>query len=610
MGLLYRLGVFIFASAPFAPGQIPIPDLRNLDYSNTSTPFHWRFASPRLDEWEARRVAVRKQILASAGLWPLTDRAPVNWTRRSTIVTPHYRIETILIETLPGFRVGANLYLPVSPKPVRGRPAVLVPHGHWKNGRIEHREDYSVPALCANLAAQGYVALAYDMVGYNDTQQISHSFGDSPEYRAWSFGPLALQLWNSLRAMDLLAGHAEVDPQRIAVTGASGGGTQTILLAAVDDRVRVSIPAVMVSSTFQGDDGCEMAPGLRVGTNNVEIAALIAPKPLLLISSRRDWTRHTPEIELPAIRRIYELYSHAERVQDAHIDAEHNYNRESRQAAYAFLAEHLGHRPETGVVTETETFDLPPEQLLAGNRARRDERGVFESWRQMLRAHGGTLSPRVQRERWATVAGIQWPSSIVALTNGIQLLLQRPDRGERIPARWREGAAPDRALLVVHSAGSRKGLSLPEARDASTAGDSILAIDVFQRGAALSRRAPPRRDHLTFHRSDDANRVQDILTGIAFLAAGGARSIRLVCPGRAAGWCLAASVVTPFPIAFDPPGPTTAFRLDIPGLEAAGGGRLALGLNRLSRNRRTPSALSSRELDSRVLARPRIGVHT
>lgn len=590
MGLLFRLsGVFLLASAPYTLAQAPIPDLRNLDYSNTSTTFHWRFTSHRLEDWEARRDLLRKQILSSAGLWPLVERAPVAWSRRNVIERPKYRIETLLIETLPGFHVGANLYLPVSPKPSQGRPAVLVPHGHWKNGRIEHREDYSVPALCANLAAQGYVALAYDMIGYNDTQQIAHSFGDSSEYRAWSFGPLSLQLWNSLRAMDLLASHPDVDAARIAVTGASGGGTQTILLAAVDDRVRVSIPAVMVSSTFQGDDRCEMHPGLRVGTNNVEIAAMVAPKPLLLISSQRDWTRHTPDVEFPAIRRVYELYGQAGAVQDAHIDAEHNYNRQSRQAAYRFLAEHLEHQPETGVTTETENFDLPPQALLAGGRMRRDERGVFDSWRRMLIARSEKLTWAVQRERLATMAGIEWPSTIVALTSGEQVVLQRPDRGQQLPARWRDGVEPARATLVVHAGGSSKGLRLSAAQKAFLAGDTLLALDVFQRGSAIARRTPPRGDHLTFHRSDDANRVQDVLTGIAFLAAGGARSVQMVCPGAAAAWCVIASVISPLPVSLDAADQDTGSKLGIPGLEAAGGMRLALALSR-SPSRRLSAA--------------------
>src|SRR5580658_3245646 len=118
---------------------------------------------------------------------------------------------------------------------------------------------------------QGYVALTYDMVGYNDSFQVPHDY-TSPEAPLWSFSVLGLQLWNSIRALDFLASLPNVDAERIAVSGASGGGTQTFLLAAVDDRVKVSVPANMVSAYMQGGDNCENAAGLRADYSNVEFA--------------------------------------------------------------------------------------------------------------------------------------------------------------------------------------------------------------------------------------------------------------------------------------------------------------------------------------------------
>ena len=145
------------------------------------------------------------------------------------------------------------------------------------------------------------------MVGFNDTVQTPHSFRGWEE-DLWSFNPMGLQLWNSIRAVDYLQSLPGVEARRIAVTGASGGGTQTFLLAAVDDRVGYAAPVNMVSAYMQGGDPCEEAPGLRLDTFNVEIAAMMAPRPMLLVSSTRDWTRHTPVEEFPEIRRIYELY--------------------------------------------------------------------------------------------------------------------------------------------------------------------------------------------------------------------------------------------------------------------------------------------------------------
>src|SRR5690242_10887303 len=130
------------------------------------------------------------------------------------------------------------------------------------------------------------------MVGYNDTKQTSHGFGGKSE-DLWRFLPLGLQLWNSIRVTDFLEALPDVDASKIAATGASGGGTQTFLLTAVDDRIAVSAPVNMISAIMQGGDACENMPGLRIGTFNVEIGAMMAPRPMLMVSATGDWTKNT-----------------------------------------------------------------------------------------------------------------------------------------------------------------------------------------------------------------------------------------------------------------------------------------------------------------------------
>ena len=188
---------------------------------------------------------LRRQILVSAGLWPLGPRPPVPVHRFGKVEKGPYAVEKIALETLPGFLVGANLYRPA--KLSRPAPAVLVAHGHWKRGRVHHDEEYSVPALCANLAAQGFVVLAWDMVGYGDTHQLPHSFGQTLEELPWLFTPFSLQLWNAIRALDFVESLPEVNRFLIGMTGTSGGGTQTYLLAAVDERIRAAAPGGMAS---------------------------------------------------------------------------------------------------------------------------------------------------------------------------------------------------------------------------------------------------------------------------------------------------------------------------------------------------------------------------
>ena len=199
-------------------------------------------------------------------------------------------IEKVLLETMPGFYLGGNLY---RPKNSLGRhPAVLDPHGHWTYGRLENQPLDSGPEFGMNLARQGYVAFLWDMVGYNDTLQLPHKFG-SPEELLWSFGPFGMQLWNSIRALDFVSSLDDVDPTRIGVAGASGGGTQTYTLAAVDDRVAFDSPVSMVSAIYAGGDLCENSPGMRWHANNLEIAAMMAPKPMLLVAATGDWTKNT-----------------------------------------------------------------------------------------------------------------------------------------------------------------------------------------------------------------------------------------------------------------------------------------------------------------------------
>ena len=203
-----------------------------------------------------------------------------------------YTIEKVVLETFPGFTLSGNLYRPAR---ATGKvPGMLCPHGHWEDGRVNPE----VQQRCIRWAKLGCVVFMYDMVGYNDSKPFTHAFLND-RLRRWGLSLPTLQTWNSIRALDWLTSLPDVDVARIGCTGESGGGTQTFLLTALDDRIKVSAPVVMVSDTFQGGCVCENAAGLRHGTDNVEFAAMCAPRPLILVGATRRLDEDDDGARLP-----------------------------------------------------------------------------------------------------------------------------------------------------------------------------------------------------------------------------------------------------------------------------------------------------------------------
>jgi dienelactone hydrolase len=284
---------------------------------------------------------LREHVLASAGLLPLPERTALQPSIFGEIRRADYSVSKVYFESLPGFFVTGNLYRPAGEGPF---PAILSPHGHWTYGRLENNALVSGPGRAINLARQGFVVFTYDMVGYNDSQQVPHTFSGPREY-LWGLSLSGLQLWDSIRAIDFLETLPYVRKDAIGMTGESGGGTQTFLAAAADSRIAVAAPVNMISLHMQGGCLCENPPGLRLETTNVEIAATIAPRPLLMISATGDWTAETLEKEYPTVRAIYELFGAADRVRAVRMTAEHNYNKDSREAMYAWMARWLQDAP-------------------------------------------------------------------------------------------------------------------------------------------------------------------------------------------------------------------------------------------------------------------------
>ncbi len=556
------------------------------------------FTAPtNLKDWEARRQALREQVLVAEGLWPMPEKTPLNAVVHGKIDRDDYTIEKVFFESTPGHYVSGNLY---RPKGKTGKlPGVLFPHGHWQDARFYDAGEktaqelikgggektdagarYPLQALPAELARMGCVVFHYDMVGHSDSKMIPHreGFTDADaELRLQSF--MGLQTWNSIRALDFLLSLPDVDPARVGVTGASGGGTQTLILCAVDDRPTVAFPAVMVSTEMQGGCVCENASYLRQDTGNVELAALFAPKPLGMTGAH-DWTLHVEEVGLPPLQALYKLYGAEDRVEaKVFPQFEHNYNQVSRTVMYNWFNKYLKLGQSEPVVEKpfepvVPTKDLSvydeqhplPKDAVDAARLRQfmteasdkqiealrptDAKGLDE-YRRVI---GGALRVMIHDE-------LPSPSDVEAKEVGDRqehdgvisrrYLLSRKGAGEAVPAVGMCRANFNGTVVVWSDPAGKASLfkdgkPTPEAAAILDGGAGIFAVDVYDTGE-LSLDKPPAVDPkfagytYCYNRPLLAQRVHDILTAVAYVRGHEkTKQVDLLGIGEAGPWALLA----------------------------------------------------------------------
>ncbi len=543
------------------------------------------FQAPSTAEaWNARAEQLRDQLRIATGLWPPLPKTPLQPRLVKTQEHDDHIVETYVLETLPGHYLAGSLYRPIAEEdgsPPR-RAAVLCPHGHWSEGRR-----YSdVRKRCIQLARLGFLAFAYDMVGYNDSESFGHRFLDDT-LRRWGLSLVTLQTWNSVRVLDWLQSRADVDPARIGCTGASGGGTQTFLLAALDPRVRVAAPVVMVSEGFQGGCYCENADGLRFATDNVEFAALIAPRPLKLVGARGDWTVNTLTEVYPRIKRVYQLVGDPSSLDAERFDFDHNYNQTSRNAVYPFLVRWLQGRDEpletiresdeaagaelsdgTELLVDGEVRALldnaksPNELADALIAARRDAWKSLRPRREDPIAWA-TVRPILER-MWRIQTQIDVPASSdlsVELVDSFTLddlqvtvsqrRIRRSETGQCVPVTQLRTAeesanAPSDAVILVGRDGRAdlvdgEGRLSSPVRSLLDAGLTVVAFDGLFQGESFDSESPqlsrPATAHFaTYNRSLAADRMLDLALVVAHVKAlPGTREVHLVGQGAEGG---------------------------------------------------------------------------
>jgi hypothetical protein len=606
------------ALAVLAPGEQSddrrLGALRDLDT-------HCPFTPPgTLKEWQQRATALRRQIQVAVGLWPLPTRTPLNARVHGTVERDDYVVDKLVFESIPGHFVTGSLY---RPKNNPGRlPAVLSPHGHWPGGRFQDSGDKAARAAIASgaepfesaahhplqaravhLARLGVITFLYDMEGYADSVQIpravSHELkaarprmnGDrewglySPQAELHLQSVMGLQSWNSIRALDYLTSRDDVDASRIGVTGESGGATQTLMVAALDDRPAAFFPAVMVSTHMQGGCTCENASYLRIGTNNAEIASLAAPRPVGMTAAD-DWTKEFATDGYPDVQKVFALTGAPDHVLlRPFLQFEHNYNGVARAVMYDWFNRHLRlgfsdvprERPFVPLsVAEATVWNAahpkPPSgeaherALLAwmtadaaaamaalaptdSDTAARFGEVVGGAFSVLL---GGPISPHDDvrfEERAARPAGTD------VVTTG---LLRRASNGAALPVvLWSRG--PANGVVVWISPEGKSSLQAagaqasPAVERLLASGYDVLGVDVLGQGELRTPEATFKRVRLASERAHagftfgynlplPAERTQDVLTALRFARerAGRSRRVLLIASGPAAAWAAGA----------------------------------------------------------------------
>ena len=284
--------------------------------------------------WETRKAELLPCLYQALQLSPLPPKPPT-----APITTPWrkmdgYEVSNIAIELLPGLYINGSLYRPLK---IKGKiPVILNPDGHFP----EHRYRADCQLRCAAEARMGAMAFSYDLFAWGESL-LQFKTEDHRTAMAQT-----VQILSGIRILDYLLSLKEADTARVGITGASGGGTQTVILTAIDNRIKVSVPVVMVSAYFDGGCPCEHGRPIHAcagGTDNVELAAMAAPRPQLLISDGSDWTAHMPEHDFPYLQTVYGYYGATADVENVHLPKDqHDYGLSKRIPMYHFMAKHLG----------------------------------------------------------------------------------------------------------------------------------------------------------------------------------------------------------------------------------------------------------------------------
>ena len=556
---------------------------------------YFPFTPPKSKEaWPERAAFVQRQMKAALGLWPMPTKTPLNAVIHGKVERDGYTVEKVYFESAPGFFVTGNLY---RPKGKTGKaPAVLFAHGHWKDARLSEgsedavRREISIGAerfeeggrsifqsMCVQLARMGCVVWQWDMMSDSDAIQLSaltvHRFAkqrpDMAKTENWELysaqaeahlqSIMGLQTLNAIRSLDFVLGLPDVDPARIAVTGASGGGTQTMILAAVDPRITLSFPAVMVSTAMQGGCTCENASLLRINTGNIEFAALAAPRPQGMTTAN-DWTKEMATKGFPELVAHYKTLGAPNNVmlhRGEHF--QHNYNAVARSAFFSWVNQHFKLGLKSPVV-ERDYQRLTRAEMTVWDSShpapKADdidfERRLLRWWRddaeKQLQASASSVDSFRQvagngveaiiGRTFASAGKVAWElKDKKAHGNYVEMtgLLRNETHGEELPVAWLYPKQWNgRAVIWLDDSGkaalfNADGSVKPEVKSLVDAGATVLGADLLFQGEFTKDGQPVKQNRVVanprefagytygYNHALFAQRAHDVLTLVKYL---------------------------------------------------------------------------------------------
>lgn len=519
-------------------------------------------------EWEARKPRLKQEFLDMLGLWPLPPKTDLKPTVTRTFERDGIIIENLHFQSSPGLYVTGNLCRPKEIPAGKKLPTVLYVCGHSNQGRDGNKSNYQDHGRW--FAANGYVCLTVDTLQLGEIAGKHH--GTYNLQRFWwhsrGYTSAGVECWNGIRAIDYLITRPEVDPNRIGVTGISGGGASTVWIAAADDRVKVAVPVSGMSdlSSYVKDQvvngHCDCMFFYNVYQWEWTTAlALFAPRPLLFANSDNDriFPMDGNRRIIERLRGCYKMYNAESKVDEFVSMGGHAYRPDLRIAIFQFMNEYLK-QEQTPVKDidferipgmELRVFptdaDLPTdsindradEHFVPVAKVKLPERG-FESWKNALvwqiRARSFRALPEkvtaaeYQPARGTTPAGYVTEPGMRLQVAGLRSM---PDAAVRL-----------RVALNPDDAGA-KDVDLFAKRYPSA---HVLAT--FPRGGgphAWTRKNPPNtyeRSLLLLGQTADTGRVRDLMALVADDATSG-QKVRLAGRGQAGVNAAYAALLSP-----------------------------------------------------------------